>query len=446
MTTSKLLETARFAAAKATQFGATDARISVSRSRDVSVEWRDGKLDRIQESTKQSLSVTLFVDGRYSVNGTSDLRPDAVQKYIENAVLATRLLSPDPHRRLPDPARYEDMFSGELGIYDEGVSAIAADERLRRARELEEAVRDCDETHLAVSVTGSVSDYEYESVCLNTNGLEAAERGTSTWRDATVSIKDGDEKRPMGGAYGGGTHLADLPPPQELGADALKRAADQIGSKQVATGTYEVVVENRAVPTLSRHLLAVLSGSAVQQRRSYLEDKLGQKVASPLLTITSDPHLKGGLASAAWDAEGMATQVRPVFDKGVLKTFFLDTYYASKLGVQPTSGSAANLVWSTGKRNADEMIKRMKNGIFITSFLGGNSNATTGDFSLGIKGFYIQNGVPVHPVSEMNLAGNHLSFWAGLSEVGSDPWRYSSNRSPSLRFEKVQCSGGDAAE
>ena len=443
MTDKKLIETARFAAAKAKQFGAKDARISLSRSRDVSVEWRDGRLDRIQESTKQSLSITLFVDGRYSVNGTSDIRDAAVEKYIENAVAATKLLAPDPHRMLPDPSRYENMFDGDLGIYDAGIPSVKPESRLHTARDIEAAVRDIDTDKLAVSVTGGVSDYEYESICLNTNGLEATEQGTSTWREATVSIKDGEDKRPMGGGYGGGTHLAELPTPEKVAAEAMQRAVDQIGSKQAPTGKYELLVENRAVPSLCRHLLGVLSGSAVQQRRSFLEDKLGQEVASPLLTITSDPHLKGGLSSAAWDSEGMATVVRPVFEKGVLKTFFLDTYYASKLGKEPTSGSSSNLVWQGGTRDAATMLKDVKKGIFLTSFLGGNSNDTTGDFSLGIRGFYVENGRIVHPVSEMNLAGNHLEFWKQVVEIGADPWPYSSNRSPSLRFKDVQCSGGE---
>jgi PmbA protein len=126
----------------------------------------------------------------------------------------------------------------------------------------------------------------------------------------------------------------------------------------------------------------------------------------------------------------------------VLKTFFLDTYYASKMNVQPTTGGPANLVWALGTRDADAMIKNMKKGIFITSFLGGNSNDTTGDFSLGIRGFYVEKGNLIHPISEMNMAGNHLSLWSALKEVGSDPYAYSENLAPSLRFENVQCSGG----
>ncbi len=137
----------------------------------------------------------------------------------------------------------------------------------------------------------------------------------------------------------------------------------------------------------------------------------------------------------------MATTKRKVFDQGMLRTYFINTYYASKLGVKPTSGSFSNLVWGKGSRDAQGMIAGLDEGIYVTSFLGGNSNRTTGDFSMGIKGFYIKDGKIVHPVSEMNIAGNHLELWDHLVEVGSDPWRYSSMRVPTLCFSDVSCSG-----
>jgi len=442
--TSNLMEMAKKAALLTKKAGADDARISTTRSREVSVEWRDGKLDRIQENTRQSLTVTLYVAGRYSVNSTSDLREEAVRRYVENAVAATKYLAKDPHRRLPDPERYKGMVTDDLHIYDSGIRTVTPESRLETAEALEQASREGVGAERIISVTSSVSDYEYESVCVATNGLEASEIGTSTWRGTSVSIRDEGDRKPQGGSYGGGTYLADLPAPAVLGPDALRRAVDQLGSKQVATGKYVVVVENRAAPTLSRHLISPLYGSALQQKASFMENRLGTAVASARLAIVSDPHLKGGLSSTAWDSEGMATVRRPVFDKGVLKTYFLDTYYASKLDMTPTSGSATNLIWTGGDSDGAALIKTMKKGIYITGFLGGNSNSTTGDFSLGIRGFYVENGAIVHPVSEMNMAGNHLELWKNLVEVGNDPWPYASNRTPSLKFENVQCSGSRA--
>ncbi len=441
MNKDKLIKLSEYAADRAKKYGANNARIIASRSREVSVEWRDGKLDRLQESTKQSLSVTLFVDGRYSVNETSDIREDSVDKFLENAIASTKLLAPDPHRRLPNPSRYSKVFGGDLEIFDRKILEIMPDNRLETARAIEESARQADTKNIIVSATGEVSDYVYETVCLNTNGLEAYETGTSTWRQCTAAIKDEEGKRPMGSAYGGGTRMLDLPSPSDIGKDALERAMEQIGSKQTKTGQYEILVENRAAPALSRHILGVLSGRAVQQRSSFLEDKLNKPVVSSALSVKSDPHLKGGLSSSLWDSEGMATVPYVIFDKGVLKTFFLDTYYASKLGKEPTSGSASNIIWQQGTRNAASIIKSIDKGIFITGFLGGNSNDTTGDFSLGIRGFLIKKGTLIQPISEMNLSGNHLDLWNNLVEIGSDPWPYSSNRTPCLRFIKAQCSG-----
>ena len=441
MSQTKLLQLARSTSDVAKKAGAKDARVKISRSREVSVEWRDGKLDRVQESTKQGLSIALFVDGRYSGNSTSDLREQAIEDFVKKSVAATRYLAPDEHRKLPDPSRYEGMTKADLGIFDGSIGSISPESRLASAKKLEEAARAGEGSDRIISVETSMSDDQYEVVCLNTNGLEAEEQGTSVWQAVSISVRDEGDRKPRGSSYGGGTYLNLLPEYSFLGKDALERALSQIGSKQIETGRYEVIVENRAAPTLSGHIFSPLSGSALQQKRSFFDGKLEARVAADTLSILSDPHLVHGLSSTAWDSEGMATKPRAVFEKGVLKNYFLDTYYASKLGMEPTTGSMSNLVWRPGERDAAAMIKDIKRGLFITSFLGGNSNSVTGDFSLGVKGYLIENGELGHPISEMNMAANHLQLWNNLVEVGNDPYIYSSNRTPSLRFKDVQCSG-----
>ncbi len=441
MTEKKLNELAKNAALIATKAGAKDARVFASRSRGVMVEWRDNKLDRIRESTKQGLYIELYVEGRYSGNATSDLRNDEVEKYVKTAVDMTRYLAPDKHRHLPDPSRYENPTTLDLEKSDPALKTVFPKDRLSTAKQLEHAARASDDKNEIISVTTSVSDSESKWVGFATNGFEATEHATSFSRSVSVSIADKDDRKPRGSSYGATRFSADLPSEEVLGPEALKRALGQIGSRQIATGRYELVIENRAVPTFARHLASPLSGGALQQKRSFLEGKLNQQIGSKLLTITSDPHLPRGLASTAWDDEGMVTTPRQVIEKGVLKTFFLNTYYASKLKMNPTTSSFSNLIWEHGKRAAADMVKSMKEGIYVTSFLGGNSNATTGDFSLGIKGFYVKDGKPVHPISEMNIAGNHLAFWNNLAEVGNDPWTFSSNQTPTLCFTDVQCSG-----
>jgi len=436
-----LLELARHAAKVATHSGASDARTMVFRTREVRVEWRDGKLDRIRESTRRSLNVSLYVDGRYSDSSTSDLRPEALDGFVEQAVASTRHLARDEHRRLAPPERYRGLVGRDLEIHDAGVDAVTPEDRLGLARRLEEAARAAEGADRLVSVTASVSDSESEGIGFATNGLEANETSSSFSQVVTATVRDDDDRRPNGYSYATARFAADLPSEAELGREAVRRALDQLGSRQVPTGRYVVVIENRTVPRLAWHLLGPLQGAAVQQKRSFLEGRIGQPVGSELLDVTDDPHLVRGLGSTAWDGEGMTTTPRQVFDRGVLRTFFLDTYYASKLGQEPTSGSFSNLVWRTGERDAAAMVGRMDEGLLVSDFLGGNSNRTTGDFSFGIKGYWVKDGALVHPVSEMNIAGNHLELWKSLAELGSDPWRYSSMRAPSLRFEGVQCSG-----
>ncbi len=168
---------------------------------------------------------------------------------------------------------------------------------------------------------------------------------------------------------------------------------------------------------------------------------MGQKVASERLTLIDDPFLLRGLGSQLFDGEGMAARRRTVIEKGVLKTYFIDSYYGRKLGIEPTTGWTSNLVFEYGAKSRDEIIKGVSRGIFVTGFIGGNSNGTTGDFSFGISGMFIEKGVLVKPVYEMNISGNLKEFWNELIEIGNDPNPYSGMRTPTLRFGNVHFSG-----
>ena len=439
----ELLLKAKTAAHLAQKAGADDARAYVMRSREVRVELRDGKLDRIRESTRQGLYITLYVNGRYSSNSTSDLRDDAVADFVRQLVEGTRYLAADEHRQLPDPARYKGSAPADLQLVDPAIGRVLPAQRIETAQELEQAARAADRNKKIVAVSSSVSDRETLVAGMATNGLVADEESTSFSHSVQCTVAGADDRRPRGYAGASARHLSEIPSAQTLGQEAFERAVGQLDSRQVATGRYQLVIENRAAPRLAWQLFGPLTGRNIQQQSSFLEGKLDKPVGSELLQVTDDPHLPGALGSTAWDNEGMATAKRKVFDKGTLRTYFLDTYYASKLGVKPTSGSFTNLVWGAGNRDALAIIAGLDEGIFVTSFLGGNSNRTSGDYSMGIKGFYIKDGKIVHPVSEMNIAGNHLELWDHLVEVGNDPWRYSSMRVPTLCFSDVSCSGSE---
>jgi PmbA protein len=131
----------------------------------------------------------------------------------------------------------------------------------------------------------------------------------------------------------------------------------------------------------------------------------------------------------------------PVIEAGVLKNYYIDTYYGKKLQMAPTTGGPSNLVWTLGDKDQAALLAAMKDGILVTGFLGGNSNGLTGDFSLGVQGFRVRDGKIAEPVGEMNISGNHLDLWKKLAAVGNDPYPYSSMKTPTLVFEGVQFAG-----
>lgn len=422
--------------------GAQGARASAYLSRDSTLEWRDGKLDRLQESTQRGASVTLYVESRYSSNSTSDLRPEALDRFLDETVAMTRLLAADEHRRLPDPARYQGRFEGDLGVHDaEGLGRMTPDRRREMVQRLEAAARSAPGADGIISVTTAASNSSFDSVLGATNGLLAGRSGTDFSVFAEVSVKDEGDRKPEGYEYGSSTRLSTLPDLERTGREATRRALELRGSRAEKSGLYPCVIENRVAGRLLGDLLAPLAGQAIQQKRSFLADRLDQPVASEAFTVEDDPLLLGGLASRPYDGEGLTLKRRFLFERGVLRTFLLDTYYASKLGREPTSGGTTNLVFPPGSRDLAGLLAAMGTGILVTGFSGGNSNPATGNFSLGIRGLWVENGRPVRAVSEMNLSGNHLQFWRALLELGADPFVHSGWRTPSLRFAPVQFSG-----
>ncbi len=418
--------------------GAKESAVGIGKGRSVECEIRERKVEKLQESASASMSVAVYADDKFSAHSTNDLRWEKLQPFLDNALAMTKLLEADPFRKLPDPKLYANRPTDDLGMADPEYSKVQTSERKRFAREIEDAALSSGGE--IQSVTTAFSDGWGESIRVTSNGFHGREEYTSFSAYAECTMRDGD-KRPEDYWYIAARKFADVKDPAAIGRMAVERAKARIGAKKVAGGSMPVLIENRASGRLLGFFLAATTAGSLQQKRSFLDGKLGQKVISEKLTILDDPLLKGALGSRHWDGEGISAKRMPVIEKGVLKNYFVDTYYGRKLGMDPTTGSWSNLVIEPGKKSFDELRKSVKDGILVTSFLGGNSNSLTGDFSVGVQGWLLKNGEKVHPIAEMNLSGNHTEFWQKLAEVGSDPWLYSSVRIPSLLFEGASVSG-----
>jgi PmbA protein len=441
MIEQSLIEAARRVVELARRKGAQEVAASAGRARNVDIEWRDGRLEKITEATTRGVGVQLYVDGRYSSLSTSDLRPEAVDKFLTDAVALTRALAPDPYRRLPEPELYQGRASLDLQLEDKRYDAVSPQARRQRAEQIEAAARDVKGREAILSVTSSVGDTLYESARVHSNGFEGQHRSTAFWAGAQVSVKDQDGRRPEEYFYAAGRHDSALPGVVEIGHRAGERAVRRLGTQKLPSAVLPMVVDNAVAGGLLGRLLGPMHAASLQQKRSFFEGKLGQPMGSALLDLTDDPLVVRGLASRLWDGEGIAARPMPLFEAGVLRNIYVDTYYGRKLGMRPTTGSGSNLRWKLGGKGQAELIADAGEGVFVTGFLGGNSNGTTGDFSLGVQGFRIRGGKVAEPVGEINIAGNHLELWKRLAAVGNDPYPFSSGRTPTLVFDGVQFAG-----
>ncbi len=439
---SDLHDAARNAIALAKKKGAQEATASAYRSRDVEVVWRDGRVEKVSESTTRGLSLALFVDERYSAVGTSDLRPEALDAFLTESVAMARTLSKDPHRRLPEPKLYEGRSTVDLQIDDPRYTERTAEQRRELAAEIEAAARAVRGKGELLSVDARVSDTQSRTVRITTNGFEGETRSTSYWLRASTTVKDPDGRRPEGNDSAGTRALSEMPSAADVGRRASERAFQAVGAAKMASAVLPIVIENRVAGRVLGALLGPLSGQALQQKQSFLDGQLGKSVASKLLTIDDDPLLSKGFGSRLYDADGIAARRRPIVEGGVLKTYFINVYYGRKLDAAPTASGPSNVVFALGDKGLEELLKGVGDGVLITGFLGGNSNATTGDFSFGIQGFRVEKGRRTTPLAEMNIAGNHKTFWKSLVAVGRDPHPYSSLRTPTLVFDGVQVAGG----
>ncbi len=433
----ELLKQAHQAVELGKRAGADDVTAGVSWSRGLRFEWREGRLERVQESTSRSLGLAVYVDGRYSTCSTNDLDPKRLAAFAQEAVDLTRCLQADSFRMPTPPELYAGRSDVDLDLVDPALGDLSREKRIEWCREMDEYASADDAVHTSECW---VSDSHSVGARATSNGFEGVHEETGLWAFAEVSVKDGD-KRPEEYDYAGGLHLASLPAPVTIAQEALRKAKLRVGSQKIPSLRTKMIVDPHAGARFLGRIFGALSAGSVQQKRSFLAERLGQPIASSLLTLTDDPLLVRGMASQHYDGEGIASKRRSLIDAGVLQTFFVDTYYGRKLGWEPTTGSSSNVLFDHGERDLAGILATVQEGIYVTTWLGGNADMTTGDFSYGLRGFLVKDGELAAPVSEMNVTGNYGEILMRLSELGNDPVPWSSFRTPTLVFDDVQFSG-----
>ena len=437
MTTQEKYNLVQWAIEFAMKQGAQEVAAVFSDNQSSRIEIREQKIDRLEQTIQQNISVRLYIDRKYSEHSTNRLKKAGLERFISEAVAATRYLSEDEFRTLPDAGLCYKGGGPILNTLDKNYHSVDPGRKIDLAYATEGEILGKDER--IISVSASYADGMGGRIMAASNGFHGETANSYFSLGASVSVL-GDDARPSSGWSESAIFLEKLNT-SGIGHNALKRALSKIGQRKIGSARMPMIVENISAARMLSPLIAALNGSAIQQKNSFLIDKLNQQVTSSALTLVDDPFIPGGRASRLFDGEGLSVREMPVFEKGLVKNYYIDSYYAKKLGVNPTTGSTSNLILTPGSRSLEQLVASLGRGILVTGFNGGNSNVTTGDFSFGIDGFLIENGLIVQPVSEMNITGNMMELWMNFAEAGNDFREDSAWRIPSLLFNEVDFSG-----
>jgi len=417
--------------------GAQQVSVAIEDSRGNDIEIRNRQIDRLTESNRNGLTLRLFVDKKYSVHSTNRLKKDELYKFTEEAIAATRFLAEDEYRALPEPELYYKGGGQDPCIFDTSLESVEAKKKIDLAFLIHDEAWGKDES--IISVSSFYSDSISGGVMVTSNGFKGDIARTDISVYATVSVKD-DQSRPSDYWFESGLFFDKLEK-TGIGQKALERTLRKKGARKIKSGKYPMILENRIATNLLSPVFSALNGYSIYQKQSFLAGKAGKQVASDILMIDDDPTLKSEPGSRLFDEEGLAAVKRPVIENGILRNYYIDTYYGKKLGMKPTSGSTSNIIFKGGDKDLAGLIASLKKGILITGFNGGNCNGSTGDFSYGIEGFYIEGGKVINPVNEMNITGNMNDLWFRLAETGNDFMKGTSVKVPSLLIDAVDFSG-----
>ncbi len=446
------LEIARRAVQLARRAGADQCDAIVLAGIESTVTVRLGEVEKLIEAGSVGLGLRVIQGGRTAICATSDLAPDALERFARETVELAAISAPDEHAGLPDPALFgRPADAAALQLYDERIEALSTDEKIRFARECEAAALAAD-PRITNTDGATLSTRVGEVALANSLGFEGSYPATSISLVAEAIADDTDGKKRPGYWYSAERSLSRLAEPAEIGRIAARRAVDQLGARKPETARVPVVFEPMMAVSLLGHLAACATGDALYRGATFLAGREGQPLASPLVTIIDDPLIPGRFATRPFDGEGVATRRNVLVRDGTFTGFLFDCYTARRLG-RTTTGSAArglesapapsssNLVLEPGTLQPADILRDIRQGLYVTALMGAGFNPATGDYSRGAAGFWIENGHLAWPVSEVNISGNLAQMLADIDAVGSDIAWFGAAAAPTIRIREMTVSG-----
>ncbi len=426
--------------------GADSSEVSILTDTEFSVSVRNGEIENLIESGSRRICIDIFVGGRKAVVTSTDISEESIDQLLAEGIELARVMDRDEYAGLPDKNEL-GAGGGELEMFDDAASSITAVDKIDMAMKLEQVTTAMDAR--IISDGASCSTVTLTSVLANSLGFcESFDRTSSS-----ISVSCAAEDRPASGEnkgkkqsswwYSTSISFAGLDPVEKVAARTVERTLRKLGAVKPKTCEVPVVFDDVTARQLLSYVASATGGSSIYRKSSFLVDRLGEEIGSPLVTVIDDPLMKGRPGSRPFDVEGVRSRPKTVVNAGTLENYLLSSYQARKLGLKTTgnAGGPSNLYMEAGEHSPDEIIAGVDSGLYLTSMSGPGANWSTGDFSQGAQGIWIRGGKLAEPVSEFTITGTFAKMLSGIVIVGSDlEWRGSIN-CPTLRIDSMTVSG-----
>jgi len=447
-----LLRHAARALERAKAAGATVADACLESSRSFTVNVLGGRVEKLQQGGTLGLGLRVIVNDAVGFCSGTDLSDAGLDDLARRAVALAKFSTPDPANGSPTPAEAGEDARDDLDLLDPGALELSPEKKIDMALELERVALAAD-PRIRRTDGASVSSSGGAFAIANTHGLARAWEGTyvSAWVVALADDRDGKQQT---GAHGmTKRHLADLPPMESIAREAARRALARVGARTIPSGRVPVVMHPDIAASWLAEMYEAFTGEAVLKQSSWLTGKLGESIASPLVTIVDDGTRKRGIGSSPYDGEGVRTRRNVLVNAGTCASFAYDHYHARRSGVNTTGNGVRgfastpgigsnNLFMEAGQFPPEAILKSIDRGFYYDDQGGFGFNPVTGDYSYQAQGFWIENGEKAFPVDGVTIAGNSLAMLEGIAAVGNDLEFRTSTACPTLLISEMTVSGG----
>ncbi|MDX2021337.1 MAG: metallopeptidase TldD-related protein [Deltaproteobacteria bacterium] len=433
----------------ALEAGADGVEVMVRDGAELEVRLRLGEPELIKEAGSRALGLRVIKDQRPAVTYTSDFTEEGLRRLARESVELASLAEPDPFALLP-AREVMARTVPDLDLWDDEVPNLTVELALEWTKRGEAAAQARDK-RITNSDGASFSRVVGATAFATSAGFSGGYRGTYVSLVVQPLADDEGGKKRNGSWWTGGRFVSALETPESVGQTAADRTLAQLGSQKVATCEVPVIFAPEAGRSLMGKLAGVTSGGAVWRKSTYLADREGTEVASPLIHIVDDPLIPRAPGSRPFDGEGLASRPNVIVDGGILRTFLCDTYAARKLNRVSTGsagrgigGSAhvttSNLILRAGS-TPKAKLEQLPEAFYVTHLMGFGFNAVTGDFSQGASGFWIKNGERAFPVSEVTISSSFDNLWKNVDALGDDLDARSSVQVPTIRVSHMMIAG-----